>query len=128
MDKIKTLIKLHKNNVETTIKELNKLKGSKELMESKLNSLKEEMRIETSKFISTEYGFVLDKYLENSRAAQKKLMSNINVVDQKIENLQVLLHEHFSEQKRFEIILKNREKEYQDNLSFIENKDLAEIS
>lgn len=121
MKNLKTLIKLHKNYVDTTLREIARFNGAKELMEKRIVVLIEEMKAEATKFSSTEYGFVLDQYLTNARIARDKLKENIANLDKKILESQIILHNQFAELKKFEIALQNREK------AIIEARDAAEV-
>ena len=128
MKNLKTLIKLHKNHVDSTLKEIAKLNGNKELMEKRLVEISEKMNLEAKQFSSTEYGFALDVYLTDARAATTKLHQNIRVIDMKILQAQVLLHDQFSELKKFEIALHNRQNELKNAENIAEIKEIDEMN
>lgn len=128
MKNLKTLIKLHKNYVDSTLKEIAKLNGNKELMEKRLLEISENMNLEAEKFASTEYGFALDVYLTDARDATGKLKQNISRLDTKILEAQLLLHDQFSELKKFEIALQNRQNELKEAENAAEIKEIDEIN
>ena len=128
MKNIKTLIKLHKNRVEETLKEIIKFKGAKELMENKMEKIIESMNDEAAAFSATEYGCILDQYLTGSRAACDKLRENIAATDRKIYDAQELLHEQFSELKKYEIVLKDRIKALANAEKVAETKEFDELN
>jgi len=109
MRNLKTLIKIHQTAIDNTLKSMSQMNGAKDLMEKRLNQLLEDMASEAEKFSSTEYGFALDQYLKGARVARDKLDANILNLEQKIHDAELLLHDQFSELKKFEIALKNRE-------------------
>lgn len=128
MKNLKTLIKLHKNYVDSTLKEIAKLNGHKELMEKRLLEISKKMNLEAEQFASTEYGFALDVYLTDARAATNKLKKNITSLDIKILDSQLLLHDQFSELKKFEIALQNRQNELKEAENAAEIKEIDEIN
>lgn len=128
MKNLKTLIKLHKNNVDNTLKDIAKLNGHKELMEKRLFEISEKMNLEASQFASTEYGFALDAYLTGARLAIGKLKQNISGLDIKILDAQLLLQDQFSELKKFEIALKSRQDALKESEDAAEVKEMDEMN
>ena len=128
MKNLKTLIKLHKNYVDKTLKEISRLNGTKDLMERRMVEIADAMHAEAEKFAATEFGFALDAYLTESRALTEKLKQNIISTDKKILAAQMVLHEQFSELKKFEIALQNREQEARDAENAAEVKAIDEIN
>ena len=128
MKNLKTLIKLHKNQVDNILKEIAKLNGNKELMEKRLFEISEKMNLEAAQFTATEFGFALDAYLTGARSAIGKLKQNISGLDAKILDAQMLLHDQFSELKKFEIALQNRQNELKDAENAAEIKEIDEIN
>ena len=128
MKNLKTLIRLHQSYVDKTLKEISRLNGTKDLMEKRMAEIVSAMQQEAEKFASTEFGFALDAYLTESRVLTKKLQQNIVVVDKKIQNAQLVLHEQFSELKKFEIALQNREQAQRDAEDAAEVKEIDEIN
>lgn len=128
MKNLKTLIKLHKNYVDKTLKTIAGLNGTKDLMEKRISEIIRAMNLEAENFASTEYGFALDAYLTEARAMTEKLKQNIISVDKKILDAQLVLHEQFSELKKFEIALQNRQQEARDSENAEEIKEIDEIN
>ena len=90
--------------------------------------ISEAMKLEAENFSSTEFGYALDAYLTEARDATSKLQQNITIVDKKILDTQVVLHEQFSELKKFEIALANRQQEAKDAENAEEIKAIDEIN
>lgn len=128
MKNLKTLIKLHKHKVDNTLKEIAKFNASKDLMEKRCILLSDEMQVEISKFASTEYGFVLDNYLQNARASIDQLRNNIASLNQKILMLQEILHNQFSELKKFEIVYEKRKQHEKEILDAAEVRAIDEMN
>jgi hypothetical protein len=128
MKNLKILIKLHKIYVDETLKEISRLNGTKDLMEKRLAEITNAMRAEVEKFTSTEFGFALDAYMKAYRALTNKLQQNIISTDKKIFTAQVLLHEQFSELKKFEIALQNREEEAKNKESSSEMQEIDAVN
>lgn len=128
MKKIQTLTKLHRNRVEEALKEITRLKGAKELMQDKMSNIIKSMNDEAANFSSTEYGFVLDRYLNGSREACERLQDNIDATDRKIHDAQEALRKEFSELKKFEIVLKDRTQAMADAEKRAETKEFDELN
>ncbi len=128
MKNLNTLIKLHRSYVDSTLKEMARLNSTKELMEKRLVEIESAMSEEAQKFTATEFGFVLDSYLVGARVTISKLAENIRGLDVKILESQVILHDQFSELKKFEIALQNRQNAERDAENMEEIKAIDEMN
>lgn len=128
MKNLHTLVKLHKSEVEKTLKEIMRLNGLKELMEKRKSEIKEAMQREIESFFSTEFGFALESYQKEMRSAIQKLNHNIESTDKKLDDAQILLHAQFGELKKFEIVLQKRQQEAKDLLDVAEMKEIDEMN
>ena len=86
------------------------------------------MHKEAEKFAATEFGFALDAYLTDSRSLIDQLKHNITIVDKKVLDAQTILHNQFSDLKKFEIALQNRQRIEQAALDAEEVKAIDEMN
>ena len=128
MKNLKTLIKLHKNNLDNLVKQISAMQDSKIIIENSLRRLEQEVASESEKFLSTEYGFVLDQYLINARAQKKQYQNRVEQLHHKIQKAQLDLHEEFGETKKLEIALQNRETKVQELEKSTEAKEIDAIN
>jgi hypothetical protein len=128
MKNLKTLIKLHKHNINETIKKISMLRQHKAVLEERLIQLVREMEREALQFTGTEYGFVLDGYLIGAREQKQKYLHGVVTAEMKIQETQVVLHEEFGEMKKLEIALQNREKEEAFKEAALEAKSIDEMN
>ncbi|MEY3196903.1 MAG: hypothetical protein RLZZ59_271 [Pseudomonadota bacterium] len=126
MKKLQTLIKLHKNDVDKTLKQISEYNHMISQNEAELVKLMQDMQIEMEGFHASEYGPILDSYLLNSRKIQSVIQKNIKDLEQKVERAHLLLHEQFAELKKYEIALKNRILEFKEEEKRKETKKLDE--
>lgn len=111
MKGLKTLIKLHKNNLDKTLKQVKYHETEKRRIETKKKHLEEEAKQEIEKYSSSQYAYMLNQYLQNIRNITKRLDAQILQTNSAIEKLQLMIREEYSELKKFEIALENRQKE-----------------
>ncbi len=127
MKNLKTLVRLHKNNLDGILKQISALRRHQLSIEDQLANLLKEVAIESEKYASTEYGFVLDQYMVGARAKKELYQTNILRLDLEIQQAQIALREEYGELKKFEIALRNRVEEARDKLESEESKELDEI-
>jgi hypothetical protein len=128
MKKLKTLIKLHKNQVDQTLKEIAQFNSTRVMREEKLATLSKEMYSEAEKFHASEYGPVLENYLVNAREFKANIEQEIYDLERQISQAQILLHDQFSELKKYEIALKNRLQDLVETERIIEIKEIDELN
>lgn len=128
MKALKTLIKLHKTQINSLTKAINAIENRRTSLIQELEDLKNAVQLECQKYIGTDYAFMLDKYLTNAEENQKQLNQQINELEQQIDILRNQLKEQFSELKKFEIILQNRIQEERDIDRSNEIKVLDELT
>lgn len=128
MKSLKTLIKLNK-------KELDKLLNDKRIVEERLDNfvkrlegLEQEAEEETKKFHNSAYAYMLDPYLQSFRKQRDELTGYIKTCEKQIHELMNRIAEQFSEIKKYEIALKNREIQLQEKEKKKEMEKLDEFT
>ena len=117
MKALKTLVKLHKYQLDKLLEELHKIELRRHKAMLELRRLEEEAHEEVKSFIHSEYSFALDAYLTNSKNKQGECNRNIKIFDKETEKLKQETYDKFTEFKKIEIILKKK-KEYLKYLAF----------
>ena len=125
---LKTLIKLNKNKLDNIVKLIQLRESELQKVIDKQVQLQTEIELETEKYCLSEYSFMLEKYLENSRKLTKKLEAKNIQLEGVIQKLRGALKDQYSDLKRFEIALAKKEKEEQIDLQILENKKLDEFN
>jgi flagellar export protein FliJ len=125
---LKTLIKLHKKELDDLLSRINALENQKDELCLFLQNLEVEATRELEYYAGTEYAFMLGKYLENVEINRKHLISQITQVTGQIKLLRNQLHDKFAELKKFEIALQNRLNKEQNEIKKAETKLLDEIN
>ncbi|MFK7973549.1 MAG: hypothetical protein AB8B66_01615 [Rickettsiaceae bacterium] len=125
---LKTLIKLNKNKLDNIVKLIQLRESELQKVIDKQVQLQTEIELETEKYCLSEYSFMLEKYLENSRKLTKKLEAKNIQLEGIIQKLRGALKDQYSDLKRFEIALAKKEKEEQIDLQILENKKLDEFN
>ena len=64
---LKTLIKLHKNKLDKILKDIESKESEKLRLEEKKILIEEELNQEIEKYSTTEFSFMLEKYVETLR-------------------------------------------------------------
>lgn len=128
MKTLKTLIKLSKNNLDQTLAELNNLEKEKTRLMNKKHKFEAEMAEESKKYSTSEYAYMLDKYLDSSHKTLLRIDVQIRRSISSIEKVQATLREQYSELKKFEIALENRIKLEAEKQKKLEDKALDEFN
>lgn len=120
MKPLETLIKLSKNKLEKLL--LNKKEAEQNLLilETELSQILIEADEETRKYHNSEYAFILEKFLAEFRKKQNQYVLKINDAKRKIFSIEDTITFEFSELKKLEIALKNRQ--YQEAKKLIEKE------
>ncbi|RTK93649.1 MAG: hypothetical protein EKK61_00900 [Rickettsiales bacterium] len=103
-----TLIKLNKNKLDKILKEVELREIEKKRLFDKKNMMQNELNAEIEKFSSTEFSFMLEKYVEKSNKMIKTLDAQMMQQERIIDALRQTIKEQFAELKKFEIAYNNR--------------------
>lgn len=125
---LQTLIKLHKNKLDKIVKEIEFNEVEKVRLHKKKTSIVEEMNSEIEKFSTTEFGFMLEKYVENSRSLLRRFDAQINQINRIIDRLRVNLKDQYSELKKYEIALANKKVIENELLKKYEAKEIDDFN
>jgi len=128
MKTLRTLIKLHKKQIDDLITEINDFDQQKDTLEQNLQNLLEQVNKEIAEFAAGDYAFMLDKFLTSSKHNEKKIKDKISKLIEHLESLREELYAQFSELKKYEIALQNRLLEEQEALKKYEMKILDEYN
>ncbi len=111
MKTLKTLVKLNKKILDEIVIDINKSETEKSLLLQRSNDLQNQIESEIESYHSSEYSFMLEQYLHDSRKKQQRIKAQIDRLNLTIEKLRQNLAKQYSELKKYEIALQNREKE-----------------
>ena len=125
---LKTLIKLHKNKLDKILKDIESKESEKLRLEEKKILIEEELNQEIEKYSTTEFSFMLEKYVETSRKLIKRIEAQINQLETIITKLRIDLREQYSELKKYEIAFSNKQLLELEALKKYEAKQLDEFS
>ncbi|GAB4169383.1 MAG: hypothetical protein Tsb006_7460 [Rickettsiaceae bacterium] len=125
---LNTLIKLNKNKLNRTLKEVEIREAEKLGLEEKQRRLLEEINQEVQKYSATEFGFMLEKYVESSRKMLKRLEAQVSQLDGLITKLRSDLQGQYSELKKFEIAAENKKIQERIKAQKLEEKNLDEVN
>ncbi len=125
---LKTLIKLHKNKLDKILKDIEFKESEKLRLEEKKTLVEEEMNQEIEKYSTTEFSFMLEKYVETSRKLIKRIEAQINQLETIITKLRIDLRDQYSELKKYEIAFGNNLLLELEALKKYEAKQLDEFS
>ena len=128
MKTLKTLIRLHKKQLDDLLKKINNLEEQKDNFTKTLRYLEEQAAKELEEYCGGQYAFMLEKYLENMEDKKKQLMEHIYNTDRQIQSLRIELYDRFAELKKFEIALENHLKREWELLKTAEIKSLDEFN
>lgn len=128
MKSLKTLIKLNKKHLDKLLSDKRKVEEKRENFLQQMEKLEQEAREETKKYHNTEYAYMLDPYLQKFREKKESLEKVIAECDKAIHSLMNKIAEQFSELKKFEIALKNREIEQAEKEKKKESQQLDEFT
>jgi len=128
MKTLKTLIRLHKKQLDDLLKKINNLEEQKDNFTKTLRYLEDQAAKELEEHCGGQYAFMLEKYLENIEDKKKQLIDHIDNTDRQIQSLRIELYDKFTELKKFEIALENHLKREQNLLKITETKSLDEFN
>ena len=125
---LKTLIKLHKNKLDKILKDIEFKESEKLRLEEKKILIEEELNQEIEKYSTTEFSFILEKYVETSRKLIKRIEAQINQLETIIIKLRIDLRDQYSELKKYEIAFGNKQALELEAIKKYEAKQLDEFS
>lgn len=128
MKALKTLIKLNKNQLDKTLRQIDLAEKEKARLEQKKKTVEEEVEEEIQKYSKSQYAYMLDRYLENSRKILKRIDVQILQASLSIDKLRSVLSDQYAELKKFEIALDNKKKLEAAKLKKIEDKFVDEFN
>jgi flagellar export protein FliJ len=110
MKTLTTLIKLHKNQLDKILRQIEHAESEKVRLELKKKAVEEEADAEVQKYSTSQYAYMLERYLENSRKLLQRIDVQILQASLSIDKLRSVLRDQYSELKKFEIALENKKK------------------
>lgn len=110
MKTLTTLIKLHKNQLDKILRQIEHAESEKVRLELKKKAVEEEAETEVQKYSISQYAYMLERYLENSRKLLQRIDVQILQASLSIDKLRSVLRDQYSELKKFEIALENKKK------------------
>lgn len=128
MKALKTLIKLNKNQLDRTLRQIDHAEQEKARLELKKKTTEEEAEAEVQKYSKSQYAYMLDRYLENSRKILQRIDAQILQTSLSIDKLRSVLRDQYAELKKFEITLENKKKLEAAKLKKIEDKFIDEFN
>lgn len=108
MKTLTTLIKLHKNQLDKILRQIEHAESEKVRLELKKKAVEEEAEVQ--KYSISQYAYMLERYLENSRKLLQRIDVQILQASLSIDKLRSVLRDQYSELKKFEIALENKKK------------------
>ena len=108
MKSLNTLIKLHKKNLDSIISQKKKFDDRKDELEEYKRILAARVKEEIKEYYGSEYAYMLDQYLAESRRQKEQIDQELVLLNERIKFLQDKLAEEFSELKKFEVAKENR--------------------
>jgi hypothetical protein len=108
MKGLQTLLKLHKTKIDDIIIKINQLENTKISIETETINLINTINQELELFHNTEYSFYLDNFVNSARKKRELLKSKLIDIENNIAQKQEELFIEFSDQKKIEILMKNR--------------------
>jgi flagellar export protein FliJ len=129
MKSLKTLIKLHRKELDEKRRELTALENKKEQLQQAIISLIKELKNEQKIIASNpEIAYSYTNYAIRNRERQQLLAFEIVQIDEQIDQLSEVIFELFSEVKKYEIALENKQKQIKAEEERQETIFLDEIS
>jgi len=111
MKALKTLIKIHQQQVDEIKIKLAYINEQIHKLTSELEMINQKNYEEIKKYSGTEFSFMLEQYLNNSQARQKKISEQKIMFEQELGVFEEQLFEEYAELKKFEITLERRQDE-----------------
>lgn len=123
-----TLIKLNKHKLDKILRQIEHAESEKVRLELKKKALEAETEAEIQKFSTSQYAYMLERYLENSRKLLQRIDVQILQASLSIDKLRSVLRDQYSELKKFEIALENKKKLEAIKLKKTESKFVDEFN
>ena len=101
MKTLTTLIKLHKNQLDKILRQIEHAESEKVRLELKKKAVEEEAEAEVQKYSISQYAYMLERYLENSRKLLQRIDVQILQASLSIDKLRSVLRDQYSELKKF---------------------------
>lgn len=128
MKTLTTLIKLNKHKLDKILRQIEHTESEKARLELKKSVIEAEVEAEIQKYSTSQYAYMLERYLENSRKLLQRIEVQILQASLSIDKLRSALRDQYSELKKFEIALENKKKLEAIKLKKTENKFLDEFN
>jgi flagellar biosynthesis chaperone FliJ len=128
MKSLKTLIKLSKNKLDKTLLQIDRYEKEKSRLESKKLLLDREIEEEISKYSRSQYAYMLDRYMDNTRRIIQRIDAQILQISSSIDRLRTILYEQYSELKKFELALEHKNRQGLEKIKKIEEKIIDEFN
>lgn len=110
MKALRTLIKLNKNQLDKTLRDIDRAEAEKARLELRKKATEEEAEAEVQKYSASQYAYMLDIYLQNSRKILQRIDAQILQTSLSIDKFRSILRDQYAELKKFEIALENKKK------------------
>ncbi len=110
MKALKTLIKLNKKQLDKTLRDIDRAESEKARLELRKKATEEEAETEAQKYSASQYAYMLDVYLQNSRKILQRIDAQILQTSLSIDKFRSILRDQYAELKKFEIALENKKK------------------
>lgn len=128
MKALTTLIKLNKNQLNKILRQIEFAEAEKARLELKKKTVETEAEAEAQNYSTSQYAYMLERYLENSRKLLQRIDVQILQASLSIDKLRSALRDQFSELKKFEIALENKKKLEAIKFKKTENKFVDEFN
>ena len=110
MKTLKTLIKLNKTELDKTLREIDRCEAEKFRLKLKKKTVEEEAEAEAKKYSTSQYAYMLDIYMQQSRKIMQRIDAQILQTSLSIDKYRSVLRDQYAELKKFEIALENKKK------------------
>ena len=128
MKTLKTLVKLNQNKLDKLLKDIQYQEVEQQRIEQNKLVIEQNQKREVKAFEATEFSYMLDRYILNAQNRIKVFDAQLLQINQLITKLRILLHEQYSELKKYEIALKNKHKLSLQKLNKLESKNMDEFN
>ncbi|MDA9163710.1 hypothetical protein N9N97_02385, partial [Rickettsiaceae bacterium] len=128
MKSLKTLIKLNKDKLDKILRKIEYAEIEKTRLYSKKKQVEEEAEQEVRKYSVSQYAYMLDSYMQNTRKLLKRIDLQIIDINTYIGRMREELAYQYADLKKFEIALENKQKIEQEKIKKAEAKYLDEFN
>ncbi len=128
MKSLKTLIKLNKDKLDKILRKIEYAEIEKTRLYSKKKQIEEEMEREVIKYSASQYAYMLDSYMQNTRKLLKRIDLQIIDINTYIDRMREELAYQYADLKKFEIALENKQRIEQEKIKKAEVKYLDEFN